>query len=151
MRKLLVVVCVVMLASSLASASDQSNVMAPVHQFVDGFNKGDAKAALAACADQVSIIDDFTPYHWSGSGACSAWAQAYAAWAKTNGITDGVVTLGKTRAIEVSGDDAYMVMVAGFIWKENGQPKRESGATFTVVLHKSGSRWLITAWTWSHA
>jgi hypothetical protein len=38
--------------------------MAPVHQWVDGINKGDMKAATAACADQTSIIDDFRPHEW---------------------------------------------------------------------------------------
>jgi len=150
MRRLLVVIGVVMLAAVLAAASEQSEVMTPVHRFVDGFNKSDAKTELSACADQVSIIDDFAPYHWNGAGACSAWAQAYDEWAKKNGITDGAVTLGKVRSIEVVGDQAYAVVTAGFTWKQNGKPMIESGATLTVVLHKSGSRWLITAWTWSN-
>ncbi len=150
MRKLLVVIGVVMLAAGLAGASQQSDAMAPVHRFVDGFNKGDIKMALAACADQASVIDDFAPYHWDGAGACSAWAQAYDGWAKKNGITEGAVSLGKVRTIEVEGDHAYAVVTAGYTWKQNGKPMREIGATFTFALHKSESGWLITAWTWSN-
>jgi hypothetical protein len=36
-------------------ATDKNDVMATVRQFVDGFNKGDTKAAAAACSDQMSI------------------------------------------------------------------------------------------------
>lgn len=150
MRKLLVVAGVVMLATVLAAASEQSDAMAPVHQFVNGFNQSDTKMLLAVCADQASIIDDFAPYHWSGAGACSAWAQAYGDWAKQNGVSDGFVTLGKARHIEVVGDAAYVVVPANFSYKQNGKPTKQTGATFTVVLHKGASGWLITAWTWSN-
>lgn len=152
MRKLLVVFGVVMLATVLAAASEQSDAMAPVHQFVDGFNNHDVKAALAACADQASIIDDFAPYHWSGAGACSAWVDAYHAWASQNDVSDGMVALGKPRYIEVTSDMAYVVVPADFAYKQNGKPaKGETGSTFTVVLRKGASGWRITAWTWSHS
>ena len=150
MRKLLVVDVVMMaIVVAVAAPSEQSKVMVPVRQLVNGFNQGDIKMAQSACAEQASIIDEFPPYHWSGAGACSVWMDAYNAWAKQNGVTDGAVTLGKTRAVEVSGDNAYLVMVTGFTWKQNGQPQRESGATFTFVLHKATAGWRITAWTWS--
>lgn len=148
MRKLLVVAGVVMLVTVMAAASEQSDAIAPVHQFVDGFNKHDPNMSMAACAEQVSIIDDFAPYHWSGG--CSAWVDAYHAWAKQNGVTDAVVTLGNKPYIEVVGDQAYVVVPADFTNKQNGKPMKETGAKLTVVLHKGASGWLITAWTWSH-
>ena len=43
------------LAAAPAAPSEKTDMMVPVHQFVDGFNKGDTKTALAACADQTSI------------------------------------------------------------------------------------------------
>ena len=149
MRRLLVALCVVMFASGLAAASEQADVMAPVHQFVDGFNKGDANSALATCADQVSIIDEFPPYQWSGSGACSTWAQDYEANARKNGITGGVVTLGKPRHVDLTGDHAYVVVPASYMWKENGKPMKEAASTFIVALQKTSAGWRITAWTWS--
>ena len=36
--------------------------MTAVHQFVEGFNKGDTKMLSSACADGVSIIDEFPPH-----------------------------------------------------------------------------------------
>lgn len=41
--------------------SAQTAVLASVHQFVDGFNKGDTKSLVEACAAQTSIIDEFPP------------------------------------------------------------------------------------------
>ena len=59
-----------------AAAADNAAVMVPVNQFVDGFNKGDAKRALAACATPASIIDEFGQHQWQ---SCADWAGAYAA------------------------------------------------------------------------
>jgi len=73
--------------------SARSAVLATVRQFVDGFNKDDAKTMLATCADPTSILDEFSPYEWHGAGACAKWMGDYDADAKKNGITDGVVTL----------------------------------------------------------
>ncbi len=67
MRTLSVAVALLVFASQLpAAASDETDVMVPIHQFVDGFNKGDAKTALAACDEQTSIIDEFPPHEWRG-------------------------------------------------------------------------------------
>ena len=72
--------------------SAQTAVLASVNQFVDGFNKGNTKMLVAACADQTSILDEFPPHEWHGSGACAKWVSDFDADAKTNGITDGIVT-----------------------------------------------------------
>jgi hypothetical protein len=52
---------VAVLAAGPAAATDKTDVMSVIHQWVDGFNKGDMKSTAAACADQTSIIDDFPP------------------------------------------------------------------------------------------
>jgi len=149
MRKLVIAVIVVLCMSSLAAASEQTEVMAPVHQFVEGFNKGDAKSALATCADRTLIIDEFPPHVWQGAGACSAWANDYEADAKKNGITDGVVTLGTPKHVDITGDVAYVVVPATYAYKKNSKTMKETGSTFTLVLQKGAAGWRITAWAWS--
>ncbi|TMH33416.1 MAG: hypothetical protein E6H66_12275, partial [Betaproteobacteria bacterium] len=69
MHKIFVVAAVAVLVAGPAGANEKTDVMVPVHQFVDGFNKGDIKSALAACAEQTSIIDEFPPHEWHGAGA----------------------------------------------------------------------------------
>jgi len=149
MYKIVTIFVMAVLTAGVAASSEDAAVMAPVHQFVDGFNKGDTKTALAACADQVSIIDEFPPHQWQGAGACSTWAQDYEADAKKNGVTDGVVTLGKPRHVDVTGDRAYVVVPANYSYKQNGKPMKETGSTFTLVLQKDAAGWRITAWSWS--
>jgi hypothetical protein len=123
--------------------------MAPVHRFVNGFNAGDAKAALAVCADVMSIIDEIPPYEWHGSGACSKWLGDYDADARRNGISDGVVTIETPRHVDISADRAYVVLPANYTFLRNGTRMRETGSTFTFALHQRHEGWRITGWSWS--
>jgi hypothetical protein len=131
------------------AGTQEASVMATVHQFVDGFNKGDAKSALAACATQASIIDEFPPHEWMGPTACDQWAADYAANAKREGITDGIVTLGKPWHVSVTGNRAYVVVPATYSYKERGKTVTERDSIFTVTLLKFAAGWRITGWAWS--
>ena len=75
MHKILAALIVGLLVAAPVAADERADVMAPVNQFINGFNKGDIKTALAACAEQTSIIDEFSPYEWHGAGAYAAWAK----------------------------------------------------------------------------
>ena len=149
MNRKLAVLAVAVLAAAPAFASDSTDAMAAVHQFIDGFNKGDTKTALAACAEQTSIIDEFAPYEWHGAGACTNWANDFDADAKKNAITDGRVTLGKPRHVDVAGDHAYIVVPASYAYKVKGKPAKEAGSLMTLSLQKGAAGWRITGWAWS--
>lgn len=149
MNRILAVLVVAAWVAAPALASERTEVMAPVHQFVDGFNKGDAKMALAACADQASIIDEFPPHEWHGTGACATWAKDFEADARKNGVTDGVVTIGSPRRVDITGDRAYVVVPAAYAYKVRGKPVSEKGATMTVALQKAAAGWRITGWAWT--
>ncbi|MEO7539955.1 MAG: VOC family protein [Pyrinomonadaceae bacterium] len=131
------------------SPSDKTDVLRTIRQFVDGFNKGDNVSAVAACARETAIIDEFPPYEWHGDGSCTAWMNDYAADAQKNSITDGLVTLGKPRHIDVSGYRAYVVIPSNYTFKKQGKPIKEVGSAFTFALRKAVSGWLITGWSWS--
>src|SRR4029077_15851131 len=130
-------------------ASEQTDVLAPIHQFVDAFNKGDAKTALAACAAETSIIDEFPPHEWHGAGACRQWADDYVANAKKDGISDGIVMLGEPKHVDVNGDRAYVVIPTDYTYKQNGKPMKETKSAFAFALHKGAEGWRITAWSWA--
>jgi hypothetical protein len=149
MQKASLVLALSILAAAPAAAEDKTDVMTTVHQFIDGFNKSDVKTAVAACADQASIIDEFPPYEWHGARACSQWAADFDADAKKNGITPGAVTLGKTRHLDVTGDRAYVVVPTEYAFKQKGRAVKEKGATLAVALQKGAAGWRIVAWTWA--
>lgn len=147
-RALIAFVLAVLLQGTIA-AQEKSAVMAPVHQFVDAFNKGDAKTAAAMCANETSIIDEFPPHEWHGAGACAKWMNDYDADAKKEGVTDGAVALGSPRHVDVTGDRAYVVIPAEYTFKQKGKATKESGSMLTIAMRKGASGWRIVAWTWS--
>ena len=136
-------------STAQTTGSAQTAVLATVNQFVDGFNKGDTKEALAACADQTSIIDDFPPHEWHGTGACAKWMSDFDADAKKNGDTDGMVKLLNPTHVDITGDHAYLVIPANFTFKQNGKPVTELGSIITLALQKNPAGWEITGWAWA--
>jgi enoyl reductase-like protein len=146
---MLATIAVVAIFAGPVAATEKADVMAPVHQFIDGFNKGDVKTALAACADQTSIIDEFAPFEWHGAGACANWANDFDADAKKNGITDGFVTVGTPRHVDVAGDRAYVVVPTNYVFKQKGKPVKETGSTMTIALQKGATGWHIVGWAWA--
>jgi ketosteroid isomerase-like protein len=145
----LTLACLAPAASAQVSAQVPADVMTPIRQFIDGFNKGDVPSALAACADQAFVIDEIPPYEWSGAGACGKWASDYDADAKKKGITAGAVTMGMPRHHEVSGDRAYVVIPTSYEVTQKGKQVKQTGAVMAVTLRKGASGWKITAWSWS--
>jgi hypothetical protein len=148
MRKLALVLVVMTLAGT-AVADDKADALGTVKAFIDGFNKGDVKAALATCASPSSVVDEFPPYAWQGPTGCADWAGDFDANAKKEGITPGDVTIAKPRHAEVKGDRAYLVLPAKYAYTLKGKKITQKGATFTVALQKQAGAWKITGWAWS--
>ena len=149
MHRILIALVIAAVASAPAAAFAATGVMAAVSEFVDGFNKGDMKMLTSACADEVSIIDEFPPYGWHGPGACAKWSSDYEADAKKNGITDGHVTLITPSHIDVVEDRAYVVASAEYAYKEKGKALKEVGSILTIALQKDKDGWRIIGWAWS--
>jgi len=130
-----------------ALASEKTAVMAPIRQFFDGFNKGDLKTAVAACADEASVIDDFPPHGWQGTG-CQKWADAFEALAKKEGITGAKISSGTPKHIDINEERAYVVIPVTLVVNRGGKQKKLP-SIFTAALHKETSGWRITAWAWA--
>jgi len=148
-KKVIAIAVTVLTAGPVAAFDDNKDVMTVVRQFVDGFNKGEVKTAVAACSEQTSIIDEFPPPAWHGAGACLNWANDYDADARKNGITDGVVTLRSPRHIDITGDRAYVVVPVNYTFKKKGALIKEVGSTFTIALQQEKDAWRITGWAWA--
>jgi ketosteroid isomerase-like protein len=148
MHKSFIALTVFVLVAGSAAATDKTDVMSVVHQWVDAFNKGDMQSMGAACADQASIIDDFPPHEWHGAGACSKWSSDFQAFTHAAVITDPIVTVGKPWHIDVTADRAYVVAPTTFSFKQKGKPVKEAGI-ITVTLQKSAAVWRMTGWAWA--
>lgn len=149
MRRICMAIAVAALVAVPAAGSPRTDVMATVRQFVNSFNRGNAKTAAAACANEAYIIDEFPPHEWHGAGACLEWMNAYVASARETGVTNGKVTLGQARHVDIAGGRAYVVVPANYFYRLKGKPVREIGSMFTVVLQKGRAGWRIVAWCWT--
>ena len=133
-------------ASDKISTPDKIDVMRPVREFVDSFNRSDVKAA---CANQSTIIDEFPPYLWQGATACADWSNDFDVFREKNGIVDPKITLGLGQYIDVVGDRAYVVVQAHLTFKQNGKRVSERDPLLTVSLQKIADTWRIAGWAWS--
>ena len=92
---------------------------------------------------------NFLPTSGMGTGACAKWLSDFDADAKKNGITDGVVTLGKASHVDINSDYAYVVVPANYTFKQKGKLVSEVGSIITLSLQKSPMGWRITGWVWA--
>jgi len=136
------------LVSGPALATDKTDVVAVIQHFADGFNQGDVAATTGSCADETSIIDNFPPHEWHGAGACAKWLAALDEFMKQGGMTDGVVTVGKPKHVDITGDRAYVVIPMGFKFRMKGKPGSDPGQV-TAALQKTAAGWKFTGWAWA--
>jgi ketosteroid isomerase-like protein len=133
-----------------AFASDKTDVMRPVFQFVDAFNRDDLKSALGDCPAQSAIIDEFPPYLWQGATACADWSNDFNAYRQRNHITNPKITLGLVSYVDITGDRAYVVIPAHLTFKQNGKRVTERNPTLTLTLQKIADSWRIAGWAWAN-
>ena len=141
--------CLAAVSTAPAAIAANAQLEAPIHQFIDSFNKGDVKGAAAAhLASGVSIIDEFPPHIWQGPKAFGTWAADLTKGDKAAGVSDEKVTLGAVTREVVSGQTAYVIFGATYSFKQKGVAMREP-AQMTFAMKMSGNAWKIAGWTWT--
>jgi ketosteroid isomerase-like protein len=138
----------VILSVAPAVGADESAVMPVIRKWVDGFNSGDAKSAIATCADQASMIDDFVPHEWHGAGACAKWFSDFQGMSSSEGITNAAITIDKPSHVEFSARFAYVIAAAILTFQRKGKPATDKGI-LTLTRRNGASGWRITAWVWA--
>ena len=123
--------------------------VAVVRQYVDAFNKGDAKGMAATFAVPGSILDGMAPHLWQGPTAAHDWYKDVLIEGKQHGASDYSVTVGEPLHNNVTGDSAYVVVPATMTFKMGGKQVTQSGAFFTVALRRLAEEWRIAAWAWT--
>jgi len=140
--------CLAALCASSATAAANAELEAPIHQFIDDFNKGDAAGAAAAHLASVSIIDEVPPHLWTGPKAFETWAADLAKNDMAKGISKETVTLGAVKREVVDGKTAYVVIAATYTFDQKGRAMHEP-AQMTFAMRKGADGWKIAGWTWT--
>jgi len=149
MHRVLLAITLTIATSGFSGASDKTDVMVPVHQFVDSFNKGDATTSTAGCSYVTSILDDFPPHEWHGANACAKWMASYSAFTKGNEIADMIIALGDPRHVDITADRAYVVVPASYTLKNHGKLIKKTNSILTFALQKKTNGWCIVGWAWA--
>jgi ketosteroid isomerase-like protein len=129
--------------------SSSNDPMTAVRQYVDAFNNGDAKAMAAACADPMQILDGMSPHVWQGPTAAEDWWRDVLTEGEHLGASGYHIALGEPRHVDVTGDNAYVVVPATMTFDLKGKQVTQTGSLWTVALHKVGTEWRLTAWAWA--
>ncbi len=125
------------------------NPLAAVHQYIDGFNKGDAQLMAATFAVPGSILDGMAPHVWQGPTATQDWYRDVLVEGEQHGASGYLVTLGKALHNKITAESAYVVVPATMTFKVDGKQITQTGAVFTVALRKFIDGWHIAAWAWA--
>src|SRR5271169_2872361 len=104
------------------AASDAASVKKAIVAMTAAGNKGDATGYASALAKGGTVIDEFTPYHWS---SFDAWGKAVGSYYAQNGITGATVKILKFAHVNVEGGRAYAVVSVIYSSKEGGKLKKE--------------------------
>ena len=123
--------------------------LSAVRQYIEAFNKGDAKAMAAVFAVPGSILDGMAPHVWQGPTATQDWYRDVLIEGEQHGASDYFVTLGEPLHNNITGNAAYVVVPATMTFKVRGKQVTQTGAIFTVALRKVAEGWRIAAWAWA--
>lgn len=145
---LLGLVCVTGLSTASLAWAANAPLEAPIHQFIDDFNKGDSAGAAATYLPSVSIIDEVPPHIWVGPKAFETWAADLAKEDMAKGISKEAVELGAVKREVISGKTAYVIFAANYTFEQNGKAMHEP-AQMTFAMKKVADGWKIAGWTWT--
>ncbi len=111
--------------------------------FVDTQDESGLRNAFSA--RNVTIVDNFPPYVFTGPSAISAWVKG--AKAHLNGITELKHHWGTAQEFSQTGDHAYFSMPVTWTELYFGKPVTEKGAwVFTLV--RENDEWKIQTSVW---
>ena len=148
MRAYTVALVLILLASAPAFAgAEEDAAIKPMQVFVASINAGEAKTAVAQCAANSVVMDEFSPFIWRGNG-CAGFARDFFAMAKAHNVTDSVMQLLPAAEVNIEGGAAYAAIPAHLTYKRDNKPATEDGV-FSVALTKTAAGWKIAAFAWA--
>ena len=130
-----------------AAASDTSDALAVVQNFLAAANKGDRQAYTSYCAEDAVIVDHAPPYVFRGPKACDDDWTAADRWMSQRGYAFGQFQLSKPY-VETMGDRVYAAYPLKALVTRNGKTEVET-ALWTFVLQRRSQQWLIEGWSWA--
>jgi hypothetical protein len=126
--------------SGVDGGADATAVMGAINSF--------ASMSAPPAILPTAIVDEFPPFHWTGSDANAGW---FAGLQKSNtesGVSDLALHLSRPSQLSINGDRAYATVPTVITDTHHGKPESEHGA-FAFALDKSEGAWHIASWAWA--
>jgi ketosteroid isomerase-like protein len=121
-----------LMAATTVAAAPTDDLMTVPKAFIDNLDAGKIDAAGATMTADVTIIDEFTPYAWSGPDAFKRWLADFGASNTAGHVVGAKVKLGDAIVTQAAGDTAYVVASAE-----------------VFALRRDGGAWKIASWAWA--
>lgn len=130
-----------------AAADDAADITGLAARYVADLSPSTSEL----CTADAMIFDGVAPYRWKGPDACENWRKDTLANLAKRGVTGAHLVLGAPNLLEVTGDDAYASFPAAMAFQADGKTVSMPGSTLTLTVHKVGSTWKITGWSYAEA
>lgn len=121
-----------------------SEAAGAVRSALGALEVGNRAAFVSAFAPDATILDEISPFYFSGAGAASHWFDRLRAVNDDNAIADEHTQLLTIRTGSVEGQSAYVVVPVRITYRQSNKPLVENG-TWTFALKKSDGAWKIAA------
>ncbi len=147
-RLMITAMAAALMAATTVAAAPTDDLMTVPKAFIDNLDAGKIDAAGATMTADVTIIDEFTPYAWSGPDAFKRWLADFGASNTAGHVVGAKVKLGDAIVTQAAGDTAYVVASAEETYKQNGVRMAET-ARMVFALRRDGGAWKIASWAWA--
>ncbi|MBD5656397.1 MAG: hypothetical protein IAI50_14625 [Candidatus Eremiobacteraeota bacterium] len=148
---ILCIVCVVALLQGPVRAADDVSALGllqPIDLLVASANSGLSSGVVAAYVPAPTIVDEFTPFRWSGSQASSRWLHDFGVATKSEGMTRLNLQRHAPSYMRVSGNRAWVIVPMDLTFYMKSKRQKEEGA-WTFVLAWVGRAWHIESSSWA--
>jgi ketosteroid isomerase-like protein len=135
------------LSAPATAATVPAAVMAPISGIIKDSNANNTAGLDSNYTSDAVVIDEFTPYVWTGSGAGSRWWNGVIQLNKKMSLTNMRAAMRPIEHFNVTGDKAYVVVPLVITYGYKGKLQKETG-TLTLTLQRSGNLWKVATQTW---
>ena len=119
-----------------------SRSIAPGRAALDAIDRNDRVGFVAAFGADAAILDEISPFRFTGADAAGRWFDRLAQVNRANVITGERTSIVRAPRGSVEGDDAYVVVDVRIDYRERGRAVAENGA-WTFALKNAEGEWKI--------
>lgn len=145
-----ILLAILMLAPGYVFADVRAEVKAVMIANFDALLTFDSKAFAATTAADVTIVDEFPPFYWSGPTALAKYNQGFKEAIASMKLSNLTATVKDAVGFEQNNNTCYAVFpVTIKSTGANGKAHTEDGYQTAIFEKNNAGKWVIKTTTWS--